>query len=179
MAYGKSVNLPGLPFFHWTPAAGMMATPGRRPVRKVDNAVHTLIFQAVQLVGHVLVVVRVAGPFEGELRNFKGGVSGTDGLGPLLPCRLLVIEGQRALQSHPVSADLYGANGDHQLSVAMLFTSDPSAFTSAGNSSTLATVASLGLKPCSAASFQNVLKSGGSGTFTKISQSCDLKSRDH
>jgi hypothetical protein len=62
---------------------------------------------------------------------------------------------------------LYGANGDHQLYVAMLFTSDPSALTSAGNSSTLATVANLGLKPCPAASFQNVLKSGGSGTFTE------------
>ena len=45
----------------------------------------------------------------------------------------------------------------------MLLTSEPSAWVSAGNSSTLATVAIFGLKPCCDACFQNVLKSGGSG----------------
>ena len=40
---------------------------------------------------------------------------------------------------------------------------------SSGNSSTLATVASLGFQPCCEACFQNVLKSGGSGALLKIS----------
>ncbi len=53
--------------------------------------------------------------------------------------------------------------GPHHESVATLLTSGPRAAVSAGNSSTLATVASLGLKPCWEACFQKVLKSGGSG----------------
>ena len=64
--------------------------------------------------------------------------------------------------------------GPHQESVATLLTSGPSASVSAGNSSTLATVASFGLKPCWSACFQNVLKSGGSGTLVKNSQLLDL-----
>src|SRR5215471_6204365 len=61
------------------------------------------------------------------------------------------------------SEDLAGRYGPHQESVAMLLTSGPSATVSAGNSSTFATVASFGLKPCCEACFQNTLKSGGSG----------------
>ena len=61
-------------------------------------------------------------------------------------------------------------NGPHHESVATLLTRSPSATVSAGNSSTLATVASLGLKPCWAACFQNVLKSGGSGALLNSSQ---------
>jgi hypothetical protein len=57
--------------------------------------------------------------------------------------------------------------GPHQESVAMLLTSGPSATVSAGNSSTLATVASLGFQPCWLACFQNVLKSGGIGQLLK------------
>ena len=60
--------------------------------------------------------------------------------------------------------------GPHHESVAMLLTSGPSAWVSAGNSSTLATVASFGLKPCWEACFQNVLKSGGSGQLLNSSQ---------
>src|SRR5215471_5206646 len=69
----------------------------------------------------------------------------------------------------PVSADLYGNAGLHQQSVATLLTSEPSASASLGNSSTLATVASLGRYPCWAACFQNVLKSGGSGVVVNSS----------
>ena len=62
--------------------------------------------------------------------------------------------------------------GPHHESVAMLLTSaGPSATESAGNSSTLATVAIFGLKPCCDACFQNVLKSGGSGQLLNTSQS--------
>ena len=66
--------------------------------------------------------------------------------------------------------------GPHHESVAMLLTSGPSALVSSGNSSTLATVASLGLQPCCEACFQNVLKSGGSGQLLKISPSLALNS---
>ena len=59
--------------------------------------------------------------------------------------------------------------GPHHESVAMLLTRRPSALVSSGNSSTLATVASLGFQPCCEACFQNVLKSGGSGQLLKIS----------
>ena len=59
--------------------------------------------------------------------------------------------------------------GPHQESVAMLLTSGPSATVSAGKSSTLATVAIFGLKPCCDACFQKVLKSGGSGQLLKTS----------
>src|SRR5258708_36962077 len=69
----------------------------------------------------------------------------------------------------PSSDDLYGMYGPHQESVAMLFTSEPSAAQSAGNSSTFATVAIFGLKPCCDACFQKVLKSGGSGQLLNSS----------
>src|SRR5947209_19263681 len=65
------------------------------------------------------------------------------------------------------SEDVAGRYGPHQESVAMLLTSGPSAAVSAGNSSTLATVASLGFQPCWLACFQKVLKSGGSGQLLK------------
>src|SRR5215472_6709835 len=78
----------------------------------------------------------------------------------------------------PSSEDLYGMYGPHHESVAMLLTSvGPSATQSAGNSRTLATVASFGLKPCCEACFQNVLKSGGSGQLLKIS-ACLLLNRE-
>ena len=44
-----------------------------------------------------------------------------------------------------MSEDFHGMLGVHQASVAMLLTRLPSALTSDGNSSTLATVASFGL----------------------------------
>src|SRR5690242_19553942 len=75
----------------------------------------------------------------------------------------------------PVSADRYGNAGLHQQSVATLLTSEPSASASLGNSSTLATVASLGRYPCWAACFQNVLKSGGSGVVVNSSAPPRLK----
>ena len=52
----------------------------------------------------------------------------------------------------------------------MLLTSGPSATVSAGNSSTLATVASLGFQPSWFACFQKMLKSGGSGQLLRYSQ---------
>ncbi len=51
----------------------------------------------------------------------------------------------------------------------MLYTSEPIAYASVGNSSTFATVASFGLKPCCADCFHMVAKSGGSGTLVKKS----------
>ena len=60
--------------------------------------------------------------------------------------------------------------GPHHESVATLLTSAPSATVSAGKSSTLATVASLGFQPCCDACFQKVLKSGGSGALLNTSQ---------
>src|SRR2546430_15654791 len=68
------------------------------------------------------------------------------------------------------SEDVAGRYGPHQESVAMLLTSGPSATRSAGNSSTLATVASLGFQPCWLACFQKMLKSGGSGQLLRDSQ---------
>src|SRR5215469_7280117 len=70
----------------------------------------------------------------------------------------------------PSSDDLCGMYGPHQESGAMLLTSEPSAAQSAGNSSTFATVAIFGLKPCCDACFQKVLKSGGSGQLLNTSQ---------
>src|SRR2546425_6926657 len=67
----------------------------------------------------------------------------------------------RSLALSPVSELLYGMYGPHHESVAILFTRSPKAWVSAGNSSTLATVASVGLYPSCAACFQNGLKSGG------------------
>ena len=52
----------------------------------------------------------------------------------------------------------------------MLLTSGPSATVSAGNSSTLATVASLGFQPCRFACRQKMLKSGGSGQLLRYWQ---------
>src|ERR1022692_3662898 len=75
-----------------------------------------------------------------------------------------------ALADWPVSEDLYGMYGPHHESVATLLTSGPSATVSAGKSSTFATVASFGLKPCWDACFQKALKSGGSGALLYSSQ---------
>src|SRR6266853_2808404 len=80
-----------------------------------------------------------------------------------------------ALADCPSSDEVYGMYGPHHESVATLLTSGPSAAVSAGNSSTLATVASFGLKPCWAACFQKALKSGGSGQLLNSSQCLDLK----
>ena len=64
-------------------------------------------------------------------------------------------------------ASMYNS-GAHGLSEVLY------AFTSAGNSSTLATVASFGFQPCWLACFQNVLKSGGSGQLLKYWASAPL-----
>src|SRR6266568_5150124 len=79
-----------------------------------------------------------------------------------------------ALADCPSSDEVYGMYGPHHESVATLLTSGPSATVSAGNSSTLATVASFGLKPCWEACFQKALKSGGSGALLNTSQCLDL-----
>ena len=65
------------------------------------------------------------------------------------------------------SEDLAGRYGPHHESVAMLLTSGPSAIVSAGNSSTLPTVASFGFQPCWLACRQKILKSGGSGQLLR------------
>src|SRR5262245_44728434 len=72
------------------------------------------------------------------------------------------------------SEELVGRYGPHQESVARLFTSGPSGTVSAGNSSTLATVASLGFQPSWLACLQNTLKSGGSGQLLKYSHCAPL-----
>src|SRR6266516_289059 len=72
------------------------------------------------------------------------------------------------------SEDVAGRYGPHQESVAMLLTSGPSAAVSAGNSSTLATVARFRFHPCSFACRQKMLKSGGSGQLLMYWQSLDL-----
>src|ERR1700756_2686259 len=74
----------------------------------------------------------------------------------------------------PVNEEVHGSDGAHQASVATLFTRSPSAYASGGNSSTLATVASFGLKPCCTDCFHMVAKSGGSGTLVKKSAPTDL-----
>src|SRR6516164_11655640 len=77
-------------------------------------------------------------------------------------------------QVSPVKEDFHGSDGAHQASVATLYARLPSAYASGGNSSTLATVASFGLKPCCADCFHMVAKSGGSGTLVKKSAPDDL-----
>src|SRR6266702_3557534 len=81
-----------------------------------------------------------------------------------------------ALADCPSSDEVYGMYGPHHESVATLLTSGPSATVSAGNSSTLATVASLGFQPCCDACFQKVLKSGGSGQLLNTSACLFLNS---
>src|SRR5262245_50617377 len=68
------------------------------------------------------------------------------------------------------SEDVVREYGPHQESVARFLTSGPSGTVSAGNSSTLATVASLGFQPSWLACFQKMLKSGGSGQLLKYWQ---------
>src|ERR1700679_3378054 len=77
-------------------------------------------------------------------------------------------------QVSPVKEDFHGRVGAHQASVATLYASGPGAEAAGGNSSTLATVASFGLKPCWTDCFHMVAKSGGSGTLVKKSACCDL-----
>src|ERR1700730_328275 len=74
----------------------------------------------------------------------------------------------------PSNVDLYGLNGLHHTSVAMLLDSAPRATASLGNSITFATVASFGFKPCCAACFQYVWKSGGIGAQVNSSAPDDL-----
>src|SRR5580693_4875517 len=74
----------------------------------------------------------------------------------------------------PVNDDFHGNDGAHHASVATLYASGPSAYASGGKSSTFATVASFGLKPCWADCFHMVAKSGGSGTLVKKSAPSDL-----
>src|ERR1039458_4289396 len=74
----------------------------------------------------------------------------------------------------PVNEEVHGIVGTHQVSVATFSTSEPSAEAAGGKSSTLATVASFGLKPCWADCFHMVAKSGGSGTLVKKSAFSDL-----
>ena len=68
-----------------------------------------------------------------------------------------------------MSDDLNGCCGDHHTSVDMPVPSGPSASTERGKSRALPTLAILGLKPCWAACFQNVVQSGGIGTPVTIS----------
>src|ERR1700683_708884 len=72
-------------------------------------------------------------------------------------------------QVSPVNGEVHGSVGTHQVSVATLYTSEPIEYASVGNSSTLATVASFGRKPCWIDCFHMAAKSGGSGTFVKKS----------
>src|SRR5215470_16127294 len=72
------------------------------------------------------------------------------------------------------SEERVGMYGPHQESVAMLLTSGPSAAVSAGNSSTLATVASFGFQPCWCACFQKTFQSGGRGQLLMYWQLVDL-----
>src|SRR5215469_13347209 len=72
-------------------------------------------------------------------------------------------------QVSPVKDDVHGSDGVHHASVATLYAAGPSAYASGGNSSTLATVASFGLKPCWIDWCHIVAKSGGSGTLVKKS----------
>ena len=143
--------------------------PGRGPVVKSSGPDMPVVVHLEQLGGHGLLVVRVARRGERRLGDLEQPVGGPERLHPLLAGGRLVRVGE-LLAVSPVSEDLYGMYGPHQESVAMLLTRSPSASVSAGNSSTLATVASFGLKPCWAACFQNVLKSGGSGALVKNSR---------
>src|SRR3954468_23902487 len=69
----------------------------------------------------------------------------------------------------PVSDDLNGWLGDHHTSEERLLPSLPSASTATGNRMALPIEATLGLKPCCNACFQNVVKSGGRTTPVTIS----------
>src|SRR5437764_13083601 len=84
-------------------------------------------------------------------------------------------ESENCLQLCPVRVEWYGWNGVHQASVATLLTRSPSASVSAGKRRTLATVASFGLKPCWAACFHMVLKSGGIGALVNSVAPARLK----
>src|SRR6202011_2000943 len=91
-------------------------------------------------------------------------------------CPLVVVSKSVAIcwQVSPVNDDVHGSDGAHQASVATLFTRLQSAEASVGKNSTLATVASFGLKPCCTDCFHMVAKSGGSGTLVKKSAPADL-----
>src|SRR5215467_6958247 len=86
-------------------------------------------------------------------------------------CPLVVASKSLAICWHvsPVNDDFHGSEGVHHASVATLYASEPSAYASGGKSSTLATVASVGLNPCCADCFHIVAKSGGNGTLVKKS----------
>src|SRR6185436_18839204 len=74
----------------------------------------------------------------------------------------------------PVSDELNGCVGLHQISVDRLLPALPSASTAVGNSSALPTDTALGLKPCWRAWVQKVLRSGGITTPVTISTSAFL-----
>src|SRR6516165_4480166 len=78
-------------------------------------------------------------------------------------------------QDWPVKEECQGSEGTHQVAVATFSTLAHIAKASGGNSSTLATVASLGREPCWMDCFHMVAKSGGSGTLVKKSAPEDLK----
>src|SRR5712692_4695933 len=88
---------------------------------------------------------------------------------PMLCTHCLPVDASKAsancLAVCPVSVEEYGWYGVHQASVATLLTRSPMASVSAGKSRTLATVASFGLKPATAACFHMLLKSGGIGAL--------------
>src|SRR5215469_18294567 len=86
-------------------------------------------------------------------------------------CPLVAASNSLAICWHvsPVNVDVQGSVGVHHASVATLYASGPSAYASDGNSKTLATVASFGLKPCWIDWCHMIAKSGGSGTLVKKS----------
>src|SRR4029077_12763728 len=76
---------------------------------------------------------------------------------------------QSSLALCPVNPDLNGWLGDHQISQESPSARLPRAATDAGKRSAFPTVTTLGLKPCCAAWFQKVAKSGGVSTPVTIS----------
>src|SRR6266849_5971541 len=69
----------------------------------------------------------------------------------------------------PVSPDLKGKLGDHQISVVKLPPRSPNASTAAGNRMAFATVATFGANFISPACFQNAANAGGGITPVRIS----------
>src|SRR5215510_2007171 len=82
----------------------------------------------------------------------------------------------RSAAEAPVSDDLKGCRGDHQISVDMPSPRSPRASTERGKSNALPIDATFGRKPCWAACFQNVVQSGGMGTPVTISTFAFLNS---
>src|SRR5216684_3598433 len=115
----------------------------------------------------VATAVRLCGSSTAE--NALWAISKREWTDPMLCTHCLPVDDSKAAANCfavcPVSVEEYGWYGVHQASVATLLTRSPMASVSAGNSRTLATVASFGLKPAVAACFHIVLKSGGIGAF--------------